>query len=248
MKKPAVDYRQLRLSNVTRPEYAHVLLLLGWVVYFALYFLTENLIPYDRCRVVHCPLDDRIPFCPVFVIPYLLWFVLVGWSLLYYFLYDVDSFRRLSVYIIVTQLAAMICYILWPSIQLLRPAEMPERTVFTRILELVYAFDTPTGVCPSLHTAYSLGILSVTWRRRQTPARMKFWLLVMVAVIIASTFLIKQHSLLDALAALPVCLLAEAVVAVLFGTRESSAFPRSVQSGPAPKKASARLRNRTDLP
>ena len=45
MKQPVVDYRKLRLSNITSPEYKHLLLLLGWVVYFAFYFLTENLIP-----------------------------------------------------------------------------------------------------------------------------------------------------------------------------------------------------------
>lgn len=45
MKKPVVDYRKLRLSNIRTPEYSHLLLLLGWVGYFLLYFLTENFIP-----------------------------------------------------------------------------------------------------------------------------------------------------------------------------------------------------------
>ena len=31
MKKPVVDYRKLRLSNIRTPEYSHLLLLLGWV-------------------------------------------------------------------------------------------------------------------------------------------------------------------------------------------------------------------------
>ena len=42
MRKPVVDYRQLRPSNITSPQYRHLLLLLGWVVYFVLYFTTEN--------------------------------------------------------------------------------------------------------------------------------------------------------------------------------------------------------------
>ena len=62
MKQPVVDYRKLRLSNITSPEYRHLLLLLGWVVYFAFYFLTENLIPAEKCHVMHCFLDDLIPF------------------------------------------------------------------------------------------------------------------------------------------------------------------------------------------
>ena len=45
MKKPVVDYRQFRLSKINEPQFAHLKLLLGWVVYFLFYFLTENFIP-----------------------------------------------------------------------------------------------------------------------------------------------------------------------------------------------------------
>ena len=31
MKRPVVDYRKLRFSNITSPQYRHVLLLLGWL-------------------------------------------------------------------------------------------------------------------------------------------------------------------------------------------------------------------------
>ena len=70
MRKPEVDYRQLRFSNLNTPQYRHLWLLSGWVIYFALYFLTERLIPEDRCHVIHSPLDDVIPFCEVFAIFY----------------------------------------------------------------------------------------------------------------------------------------------------------------------------------
>ena len=81
MKKPVVDYRQMRFRNRNDPEFAHVKLLLCWVVYFLLYFLTENLIPTDACHVIHCALDDIIPFCEWFLIPYVLWYGLVAGSL-----------------------------------------------------------------------------------------------------------------------------------------------------------------------
>ena len=58
MKKPVVDYRKFRFSKLRDPEYRHMLLLLGWVGYFLLYVLTENLIPPERCHPIHCALDD----------------------------------------------------------------------------------------------------------------------------------------------------------------------------------------------
>ena len=212
MKKPVVDYKKLRLSNITSPEYRHVLLLAGWLVYFAMFVLTEHLIPYERCHEVHCALDDLIPFCEVFIVPYFLWFCFVAFSLLYLFLYDIPNFRRLSIYIIITQVGAMIVYILWPNIQLLRPETIPRSNLFTWIVQFLYSADTPTGVCPSLHAAYSIAILSVFWHRKETALWWKLLLPVLVIIIIASTFFIKQHSVLDAIAAIPLCLIGEALI------------------------------------
>ena len=62
MKKP-VDYSGFSLKKLPEPRFRHMLLLLGWVGYFLLYFLTENLIPWESCTPIHCGLDDLIPFC-----------------------------------------------------------------------------------------------------------------------------------------------------------------------------------------
>lgn len=212
MKKPEVDYRQFRFRRIGQPQFRHLLLLLGWVGYFALYFLTENLIPRERCVSVWCPLDDRIPFCEWFVIPYVGWYGLIVFSLGYFLLYDVDSFKRLQIYIIITQVVAMGVYILFPSCQDLRPEMMPRENLLTGAVELLYAFDTSTNVCPSLHVAYSLGIASVWLKKKAASAVWKGCVVVMVVLICLSTAFIKQHSVLDGLAALPVCLLAEWIV------------------------------------
>ena len=165
MKQPVVDYKSFRLRRVNEPQYAHIKLLLGWVGYFALYFLTENLIPAEACHVVHSRLDDLIPFNEYFVIFYISWFALIVFSLLAFFLYDIQSFKDLSKFIIVTQVVAIAVYILWPNRQDLRPDSFEHRNLCTMILGFLYTFDTPTGVCPSLHVAYSLGIGSV-WLKK----------------------------------------------------------------------------------
>ena len=212
MKKPVVDYREFRLSRINEPRFSHIWLLLGWVGYFALYFLTENLIPAERCHPVHCWLDDVIPFNEWFVIPYVFWYVLVGGSLLWYFLYNTENFRRMSKFIIITQVVAMAAYILWPSRQDLRPAVMPRENLLTWGLSLIYAFDTSTGVCPSLHVAYSVGIASVWVKDREAPRWLKAFVVAAAVVISAATTFVKQHSAVDVFAALPVCVLAEAIV------------------------------------
>ena len=212
MKKPVVDYREFRLSRLNEPRFSHLKLLAGWLVYFVMYALTEHLIPPERCHVIHCWLDDVIPFCEAFVVPYYLWFALVAGTLLYFMLYDIDSFRRLSVFIIITQVVAMAVYIIYPNRQDLRPEVMPRENVFTWVLRFTYAFDTNTGVCPSLHVAYSVGIASTWLKYRQVPRWFKALIVALAALISLATAFIKQHSFVDIFAALALGALAEAVV------------------------------------
>lgn len=212
MKKQRVDYSGFSLRRLNEPRFAHVKLLAGWIVYFTLFFLTENLIPQERCHVIYWVLDDWIPFNETFVIFYVGWYLLVFGSLAYTFFYDVERFRQLQTYIMITQALAMLCYIFYPSVQNLRPETFPRENVFTWVLGLIYAFDTPTGVCPSLHVSYSLGILSVAWKDRQLSRSVKAALAFFILMVCLAVCFVKQHSSLDVLAALPVCLLAELLV------------------------------------
>ena len=212
MKRPVVDYREFRLSRLNEPRFAHLKLLGGWLVYFALFFLTENLIPISACHVVHCWLDDLIPFHEGFALLYCYWYVLLVGSLAWFLLYDIRSFKRLQVYIMVTQAVAMLAYILWPSVQLLRPEHFQRDNLLTRLMGLIYAFDTPTGVCPSLHVAYSMGIASAWCHRKGTPRGWKTFMVLSAAAISVSTAFVKQHSMVDICAAIPTGLLAEWLV------------------------------------
>ncbi len=216
MRKPVVDYRKLRLKNLTSPQYRHLFLLLGWVGYFLLYFLTENLIPESACHPIWMPLDDMIPFMEIFLIPYVFWYLLIVFSLGWFLLYDVKSFKILQTYIIVTQVVAMIVYIVYPSRQDLRPVVFENDNFLTRCVGFLYSFDTHTGVCPSLHCAYSFGIASTWLKAKNTWTWWKVFVMIAVALICASTCFIKQHSAVDFFAAIPVGIIAEIVVHCLY--------------------------------
>lgn len=209
MKKPVVDYREFRFSRLKEPRFSHLKLLAGWIGYFILYFLTENLIPLERCHPVHCFLDDLIPFHELFVIPYVFWYALVFGTLLWFALYDVDAFKKVSVYIIITQVVAMAIYILWPSRQDLRPDVFLRDNLLTRLMAFIYSFDTCTGVCPSLHVAYSLGIASTWCKKKDAPPGWKIFVVLAAVVISVATMFVKQHSAVDVVAALPLGALAE---------------------------------------
>ena len=212
MKKQPYDYSGFSLERLNEPRFSHLKLLGGWIVYFALYFITENLIPPERCHPVHCALDDLIPFNEFFVIFYVGWYFLVFGALAYTLFYDVPAFRKLQTFIMITQAVAMLCYILWPSRQDLRPEVFPRQNLLTDIIKFIYSFDTNTGVCPSLHAAYSLGILSVGLKDKSLSTGWKAALTFLVIMICLAVCFVKQHSAVDVFTALPVSLLAEILV------------------------------------
>ncbi len=216
MKKPVIDYRQFRLSKLNTPEFSHLKLLFGWVVYFAFYFLTENLIPANDCHVIYCTLDSIIPFCEWFIIPYTFWYLLIVFSLVYFALYNVESFKKLQTYIIITQIIAVVVYIVYPNCQNLRPAVFPRDNILTDCISLIYSLDTNTGVCPSLHCAYSIAIASVWLREKDISILWKAFIAIVAILICLSTMFIKQHSAVDFFTAIPVCLTAEILVFKVF--------------------------------
>ena len=212
MKQPEVDYRSFHLRKRNDPRFSHLKLLLGWVVYLVLYLLTERLIPAEDCTSIHIPLDDWIPFCEWFLIPYVLWYPMIVFSLGYFLLYRIDAFRRLQTAFILIQVTASLIYILYPSRQDLRPVIFPRDNLLTQGVALLYRVDTNTGVCPSLHVALSIAMASAWLKERQVPRLWKGALVALAMLICLSTMFIKQHSAGDFLAALPVCLMAEVLV------------------------------------
>ena len=139
------------------------------------------------------------------------WYALVFGALAYTLFFDVPKFRKLQIFIIITQVIAMTCYVIYPSRQDLRPEVFERQNVLTALMAFIYSFDTSTGVCPSLHVGYSLGILSVALKDRELGTGWKALLGFVVLMICLAVCVVKQHSALDVFWALPMCLAAEIV-------------------------------------
>ena len=93
-----------------------------WPVYGFFFLLAERLWIRETYTPVQCPLDDQIPFCEYFLIPYLLWFVFLIGIQIYTLLYDTESFIKFMKFIMVSYSLAVIIYMLFPNCQELRPS------------------------------------------------------------------------------------------------------------------------------
>ena len=163
--------------------------------------------------VIHTVVDDMIPFSPVFVIPYILWFPYVLCFTVFLLMKNEEAYHRLCTVLSIGMTIFIVVSVVFPNIHLLRPETMPEENVFTHMISLLYMADTPTNLTPSIHVFNSLAIITAAWKwdwrsdeGTVYPNTIRgFWrvILTIVGILITlSTMLIKQHSFSDVVIAI----------------------------------------------
>ena len=194
-----------------------------WVLYLPVYlggfFLIEHLIT-DNYWATQTFIDEYIPFCEYFVIPYDSWGFLLLALGLYLIVKDAEGFRRYMWSIMLTFGFATIFCALVPNGQDLRPAVMEHHNFCTWLLQNTYNLDTNTNVLPSVHV---LGVLDALYAVHRTPGlRRTGWRTfadIWGVIIICSTLFVKQHAFIDVVAALVVGAIAYVIIYVIIGGR-----------------------------
>ena len=203
------DYSEFRLNRLNEPRFRHLKLLIFWPLYgLAFAFLERFRSPDTHYSVMYCALDDKIPFCEFFVIPYFFWFVFLIGMLLYTLFYDTASFRNYMIFIILSYSVTILIYLLFPNRQALRPASFARDNLLTRLVSALYVFDTDTNVFPSLHVIGSFAVLFTAWNcPRFSGIGWRLAFLTVTVLISVSTLFLKQHSVPDVAAGLLISLL-----------------------------------------
>lgn len=209
----AVGCRSFRLSRLKEPEYRHLWYLLFWPGYIAQYILVERLNPAETYHVIHCALDDLIPFQEWFLLAYVAWYIMIVGMHLYTLLYDTAAFRDYSRFLIISMSMCAVIFLVYPSTQQLRPETLPRENLLTKILELIYRVDTPTNILPSGHAVGAMAVFAAALHcgRLRTPGRLAV-IGALALLVSLSTVFLKQHSILDVLAAVPVCAVTYGIV------------------------------------
>ncbi|MBQ9593615.1 MAG: phosphatidic acid phosphatase [Lachnospiraceae bacterium] len=218
-----VDLKHFRLSRIWEPQYRYMLLVLWWPLYGLAFGYVERGYPVEEYTVIHCALDEQIPFLEGFFIPYMLWFLLVSLPLIYGFFFDTRAAVRMMYYIMFTYTLTIVIYLIWPTMQDLRPVVIPRDNLLTRFALRFYAYDTNTNVCPSIHVLGAFAGMHgcMEMGKWKNPVVKKCWdigFAVLAVVITVSTVFVKQHSVIDVVAALPLCMMARQL---FYGVRSS---------------------------
>ncbi|CAI6069843.1 inositol phosphorylceramide synthase [Cohnella sp. JJ-181] len=152
-------------------------------------------------RVWHLstPLDRAVPFVKWFAVPYAVWIVFIYACLLYFFSKDVLTFyRAIATY----TLCALVCYFVYSVFQTTvpRPA-LVGHDPLTRLVAYIYHRDRPFNCFPSIHCFSSYMVFRILAGSR-FKTRLSLSLIgIGSGLIMLSTQFIKQHVLLDLIAA-----------------------------------------------
>lgn len=171
------------------------------LIYLPWFFFLENKITmdYPGLHIINGPIDDIIPFCEVFIIPYLLWFFYVIASCVFMVLKANNSeFIKFALSLIIGMSVCMIICMIYPNGLTLRPETIPDN-IFGKLVASLYATDTSTNVFPSIHVYNSLAV-HIALSRCNALKNNKVVLgssLVLCILICMSTVFLKQHSLYD---------------------------------------------------
>ena len=184
-------------------QYKHVLLLLYFPFYLAAFRYLENIRP-DRLHIISSPLDQYIPFIPVFILPYLFWFLYIAGPGLYFLFCEKEVFCRLMYFGMIGMTVFLVVSWVYPNGLAIRPDSFADDNVFTQLTRFVYSVDTATNVLPSIHVFNSVGIyLAVKDSERLSQKKgIRYASLIMTTLIILSTMFVKQHSVVDVVAGL----------------------------------------------
>lgn len=180
----------------------------GWVflyifIYLPWFFYLEKHITTDY-HLIHTAIDDKIPFIEYFIVPYTLWFLFIAVTVGYFFFFGEKSeFYRLIILLFSGMTIFLIVSTIYPNGLQLRPETFTRDNIFVDMVRQLYAVDTSTNVLPSIHVYNSLGAyiaISHCSKLKQYKWVQIFTLLLTISIILSTMFL-KQHSVIDVVAA-----------------------------------------------
>lgn len=176
----------------------HGLLLLYFAIYLPWFGHLEKTVT-THFHVIHVALDDQIPFCEYFIIPYFLWFGYVAWGIGYFYRKNKDEYFRLCTMLFTGMTIFLIVSTIYPNGHYLRPTAFERNNPFVQIVKWLYSTDTATNLFPSIHVYNSIAVNMAVWHSGNFKNRkvVRYGSAFLMVSIILSTMFLKQHSVFD---------------------------------------------------
>lgn len=187
-------------------KYKHIIPLAIFGVIYVLWFYLLEHRTNVQYMVVHMNIDDYIPFCEYFIIPYFMWFGYIAVTVVYFTLFqnNKQDWWRLVLTLGFGMTLFIVVSFVFPNGHTLREYSFPRENIFTKMVRMLYKADTSTNIMPSIHVFNSVACCVAILRSDSLKSRrvLRTGAVVLTVLIIASTMVLKQHTILDVIVAL----------------------------------------------
>ncbi|HIX14166.1 MAG TPA: phosphoesterase [Candidatus Hungatella pullicola] len=183
-------------------KYSHSWIMAYIFIYLCWFFYLEKTVTSDY-HIMHLTIDDYIPFCEYFIIPYLLWFVYVAATVLYFFFTDRKDYYKLCTMLFTGMTISLLVCTVFPNGTDFRPVIDPDKNICSALVSWLYMTDTNTNVFPSIHVYNSICVHIAISKSRILKSNRIIQIssfLLMLSICLATVFL-KQHSVFDGVGA-----------------------------------------------
>lgn len=169
------------------------------IFYLIMFFVLEN--RSVNYQVIYSPLDDLIPFCEYFIIPYVLWFLFMAVTVIYFMFFQdsLEEYRKLISMLGTGMTVFLIVSFVIPNCHNLRPVLPEDGNVFVKAVRILYTIDTPTNLLPSIHVFNTLACYTAIANNERCTQNevIRYGSKLLAILIILSTVFLKQHSVID---------------------------------------------------
>jgi len=170
------------------------------IAYQAIIYFLAKFTPFQE-HIIGSTLDSKIPFIPIFIITYVLWYLFLVVVPCVLYSQDKKTFYQYITTNILVDTVATIIFIFYPTL-LIRP-EIAVDSVSTWIVNLIYWGDTPALNCfPSVHCANCFVAIFIMAKSNKIRNKGRFFTILFGILIIFSTLFVKQHAVIDVVGAL----------------------------------------------
>ena len=187
-------------------KYKHLFPLAIFLIFYLTVFVYVENRPAYHMHLLASRFDHLIPFCELFVVPYIMWFFYITFGVLFFGIVekDRDQCYQLSTNLMIGMALFLLISLIWPNGHTLRPAVLSRDNVFTRLVIMIYSSDTSTNVFPSIHVFNTIAMHTAV--RHSTTLKKHPWAVrisgIIAVSIVLSTMFIKQHTVIDVVGAM----------------------------------------------
>lgn len=190
------------------------LYLLQALVYFLSKFtpVKEHLIGSD--------IDHKIPFIAFFGLFYVSWFLAIIIVPLVLNKYKKSELKKHYWNVVIAIAICAMFYLFYPTTADIRP-DVHIKGLFTLICYLIYFFDGPmANLFPSMHCWMCFYYIYYMLFNKEIDKRWRIGIIVFSILVILSTMFIKQHVVIDVIAAFIFSIIVYTVTSIIFNKKK----------------------------